>query len=108
MPVVSASVMPCTPSSRYASTMASTRFSSIVPSNGQPKAVATVPFSVTGEPLTTLTSVTISPKPVSERSQLIRMFARLCVWLADITRFSSSARAAIARPAPFTFGINAT
>ena len=40
--------------------------------------------------------------------QLMRMFARLCVWLADITRFNSSAPAASARSAPFTFGTSAT
>ena len=77
------------------------------PSNGQPNAVATVAFNEAFEAAPS-TSRTTSPKPASDDSQLMRMFARLCVWLADITRLSSSARAASARSAPFTFGTSAT
>ena len=51
---------------------------------------------------------TISPNAANEASQRMRMFARLWVWLADITRFSSSALEASARCAPLRLGINAT
>ncbi|MNH24846.1 hypothetical protein D3C79_848010 [compost metagenome] len=54
------------------------------------------------------TNCTISPNAANESSQRMRMFARLWVWLADITRFSSSARHANARCAPLRLGIKAT
>ncbi|MNP34923.1 hypothetical protein D3C76_1282320 [compost metagenome] len=54
------------------------------------------------------TNCTISPNAANESSQPMRMFARLWVWLADITRFNSSALQASARCAPLRLGIRAT
>jgi hypothetical protein len=81
---------------------ASTRSSAMLPSKGQPKAVAMVPFK--DAPVTVRAT---SAKPRSEASQSMRMFCRLWVSLAEKTRFSSSAPAATARSAPLRLGTSA-
>jgi hypothetical protein len=48
-----------------------------------------------------------SASPANDCSRVIRRFARLCVSVADITRFSSSVPASMARSAPRTFGTSA-
>ncbi|GJD79921.1 hypothetical protein NBEOAGPD_3152 [Methylobacterium gregans] len=105
MPVVSASVTPSTPSARYCSTCASTVSAGWSPSNGQPKAVATVAFTLSPEPRTVSM---MRAKPSIEAAGVMPMLARLCVSLTEATRLISSTLAASARSAPFGFGTSAT
>jgi len=75
------------------------------PSNGQPKAVATVALVLTGAPRT---ESMIRAKPAIESAGLMPMLARLWVSLTEATRFTSSTFAARARSAPLGLGTRAT
>ncbi|MNP55825.1 hypothetical protein D3C76_1504980 [compost metagenome] len=67
--------------------------------------MATVAFRLT---CGSRTASTMAPKPARDCCRSMRMLARLWVWLADITRLSSSAPDAMARCAPLRLGTRAT
>ena len=63
-----------------------------------------LPLTLTPLPSTTLTT---SAKPSSDCAVVRLRFARLCVSLADMTRFSSPVPQASARSAPRALGTSA-
>jgi len=104
MPVVSHSVMPPTPRSAKRCTHPNTSDSATSPSIGQPNTHESDTFTAT--PAACAVATTWASE-ANDCARVMRRLARLCVSLADITRFSSSVRASIARSAPRTFGTSA-
>ena len=104
MPVVSQRVSPCTPRSTKRCAQAAVSASSTSPSIGQPNTQESDTF--TGTPACCAARTTCASAS-KDCSRVMRRLARLCVALADITRFSSSVRDSMARSAPRTLGTSA-
>ena len=104
MPVVSHSVMRCTPRSAKRSIQSSTCEVDTGPSIGQPKAQDSDTFTAVPS---CCASVTTSASVRNDCCCVMRRLARLCVALADITRLNSSARPSMARSAPRALGTSA-
>ena len=104
MPVVSHSVMPATPRSAKRCTQPNTASGATSPSIGQPNTQDSE--ALTGTQAACAAAMTRA-RPAKDCSCIMRRLARLCVALADMTRFSSSVRASIARSAPRSLGTRA-
>ena len=105
MPVVSHKVTPLAPmSSTQRCAQPSTAACGTSPSIGQPNEHDSEMLTL--RPAATA-SVATCASAANDCSRVMRRFARLWVSLDDITRFSSSVPASIARSAPRTFGTSA-
>lgn len=104
MPVVSHSVMPCTPRSAKRCTQSKTSCCGTSPSMGQPKQHDSE--TLTGTPACCAVATTWA-SATNDWLRCMRRLHRLWVSLTDMTRLSSSVRASMARSAPRALGTRA-